>query len=84
MTVFEYLQDNLNSTAGDIARAMGRKTAPVASAISQLYSTGRIVKSGAIKGVPTYRVNNLPFGCSNPLTLMFNRLLREVRRGDAQ
>ncbi|ELC7593036.1 MarR family transcriptional regulator, partial [Escherichia coli] len=27
----------------------------------------------------SYQVNLMPFGCSNPLTQMFNQLLREIR-----
>lgn len=50
MTVFEYLQGHPNATSGEIARAMGKKTPAVASALSQLYATGRIVKSGARSG----------------------------------
>lgn len=84
MTVFEYLQGHPNATSSEIARAMGKKTPAVASALSQLYATGRIVKSGARGGIPTYRVNDLPFGCSNNLTLIFNQLLRNVRKGAAQ
>ncbi|ENC9773773.1 TPA: hypothetical protein JAW23_000943 [Citrobacter koseri] len=80
MTVFEYLQAHPNATSGEIARAMGKKTPAVASALSQLYATGRIVKSGARCGIPTYHVNDLPFGCSNNLTLMFNQLLKEARQ----
>lgn len=29
-----------------------------------------------------YRVNNLPFGYSNPLSVMFNQLLKQVRKSD--
>ncbi len=84
MTVFEYLQAHPNTTSGEIAKGMNKKTPVVAGALSQLYSTGRIVKSGVRKGIPTYRVNDLPFGCSNNLTLIFNQLLRNVRKGAAQ
>ncbi|WP_436856372.1 hypothetical protein [Citrobacter tructae] len=80
MTVFEYVQAHPNTTSGDIARGMNKRTPAVAGVLSQLYTTGRIVKSGFREGVPTYRVNDLPFGCSNTLTLMFNQLLRDVRR----
>lgn len=84
MTVFEYIQAHPNTTSGEIARGMNRRTPAVAGALSQLYTTGRIVKSGVRGGVPTYLVNDLPFGCSNTLTLMFNRLLRAVRSETAQ
>ncbi|HCU0293717.1 TPA: hypothetical protein OUE56_000582 [Citrobacter sedlakii] len=84
MTILEYIQAHPNTTSGEIARGMNRRTPAVAGALSQLYTTGRIVKSGVRGGVPTYRVNDLPFGCSNTLTLMFNRLLRSVRQEAAQ
>ncbi|MES0298387.1 hypothetical protein [Citrobacter sedlakii] len=84
MTILEYIQAHPNTTSGEIARGMNRRTPAVAGALSQLYATGRIVKSGVREGVPTYRVNDLPFGCSNTLTLMFNQLLRTVRSGAAQ
>lgn len=84
MTILEYIQAHPNTTSGEIARSMNRKTPAVAGALFQLYTTGRIVKPGVRGGVPTYRVNDLPFGCSNTLTLMFNRLLRAVRSGAAQ
>ena len=75
MTVFEYLQAHPNTTSGEIAKGMNKKTPAVA---------GRIVKSGARKGIPTYRVNDMPFGCSNRLTMMFNQLLNRARQGAAQ
>lgn len=50
MTVFEYLQAHPNTTSGEIAKGMNKKTPAVAGALSQLYGTGRIVKSGVRKG----------------------------------
>lgn len=84
MTVFEYLQANPNATSGEIAKGMNKKTPSVAGALSQLYTTGRIVKSGVRNGIPTYRINDLPFGCSSRLTMMFNQLLNRARQGAAQ
>ncbi|MDS0977215.1 hypothetical protein OSC12_13210 [Citrobacter portucalensis] len=80
MTVFEYLQAHPNTTSGEIAKGMNKKTPAVAGALSQLYGTGRIVKSGVRKGIPTYRVNDLPYGCGNALLIQFNQLLMECRR----
>ncbi|MEB0324143.1 hypothetical protein [Citrobacter portucalensis] len=80
MTVFEYIQDHPNTTTGDIARGLHKKTPVVAGAISQLYTTGRVVKSGMCNGVPTYRVNDLPYGRGNALLIQFNQLLMECRR----
>ncbi|MDH0322787.1 hypothetical protein N7390_14495 [Citrobacter freundii] len=84
MTVFEYLQAHPNTTSGEIAKGMNKKTPVVAGALSQLYTTGRIVKSGIRNGIPTYRINDMPFGCSNRLTMMFNQLLNRARQGAAQ
>ncbi|CAH3421123.1 TPA: hypothetical protein ACNVTV_005729 [Citrobacter freundii] len=80
MTVFEYIQAYPNTTCGDIARWLHKKTPVVAGAISQLYTTGRVVKSGMRNGIPTYRVNDLPYGCGNALLIQFNQLLMECRR----
>lgn len=84
MTVFEYLRAHPNATSAEIAKGLNKKTASIAGALSQLYGTGRIVKSGVRKGIPTYRVNDMPFGCSNSLTMMFNQLLNSARQGAAQ
>ncbi|WP_394810124.1 FeoC-like transcriptional regulator [Citrobacter portucalensis] len=50
MTVFEYLKAHPNTTSGEIAKGMNKKTPAVAGALSQLYTTGRIVKSRAQNG----------------------------------
>lgn len=84
MTVFEYLQAHPNTTSSEIAKGMDKKTPAVAGALSQLYTTGRIVKSGIRNGIPTYRINDMPFGCSNSLTMMFNQLLSRARKGTVQ
>lgn len=39
MTVFEYIQAHPNTTSGDIARGLNKKTPAVSGAISQLYTT---------------------------------------------
>lgn len=84
MTVFEYLQAHPNVTSAEIAKGLNKKTASIAGSLSQLFTTGRIVKSGVRKGIPTYRVNDMPFGCSNSLTMMFNQLLNRARQGATQ
>ncbi|HAT7505746.1 hypothetical protein ACV8VY_01940 [Citrobacter freundii] len=84
MTVFEYLQAHPNATSSEIAKGLNKKTASIAGSLSQLFTTGKIVKSGIRKGIPTYRVNDMPFGCSNSLTMMFNQLLNRARQGATQ
>ncbi|HBB9837130.1 TPA: hypothetical protein JLU95_000769 [Escherichia coli] len=64
MTVFEYIQAHPNTTSGDIARGLNKKTPAVSGAISQLYTTGRVVKSGMC----------------NAMLIQFNQLLMECRR----
>ncbi|MBQ4926699.1 hypothetical protein V6E05_17650, partial [Citrobacter freundii] len=81
---FEYLQAHPNATSAEIAKGLNKKTASIAGSLSQLFTTGRIVKSGVRKGIPTYRVNDMPFGCSNSLTMMFNQLLNRARQGATQ
>lgn len=83
MTIFEYIQSHPNTTSGEIARGMNKNPSSVSGMLSQLYGAGRIVKSGVRKGIPTYRVNDMPFGCSNNLTMMFNQLLNKARQGAA-
>lgn len=83
MTIFEYIQSHPSTTSGEIARNMNKNPSSVSGMLSQLYGTGRIVKSGVRKGIPTYRVNDMPFGCSNNLTMMFNQLLNKARQGAA-
>ncbi|MDF5768435.1 hypothetical protein P4B29_24360, partial [Citrobacter freundii] len=73
-----------NATSAEIAKGLNKKTASIAGSLSQLFTTGRIVKSGVRKGIPTYRVNDMPFGCSNSLTMMFNQLLNRARQGATQ
>ena len=83
MTIFEYIQSHPNTTSSEIARSMNKNPSSVSGMLSQLYSAGRIVKSGVRRGVPAYRVNDMPFGCSNSLTMMFNQLLNRARQGAA-
>ena len=65
MTVFEYLRAHPNATSAEIAKGFKQKTASIAGALSQLYGTGRIVKSGVRRSIPTYRVNDMPFECNS-------------------
>lgn len=80
MTVYEYIEANPDSTSGDIARGMGKGTSSIAGTISQLYTTGRIIKSGVKNEIVTWRINDMPYGCSNALLSQFNQLLRRVRQ----
>lgn len=80
MTIFEYVSQNPGKTASEIARAMGKSTSGVTGSLSQMRYIGRILEETDKEGVTTWRVNDLPFGCNNRLSIMFNQLLREVRQ----
>lgn len=80
MTIFEFIKANPGSASSDIARALNRTTQSVAGELSRLRSAGQIVICGERGNTALYRVNTLPFGCSNPLTFMFNQLLKKVRQ----
>lgn len=78
-TVFEFLSEHPEMTTGELARAQGKSMASVAGILAQLSNTGRIIRTGVRDGCPTWRVNDMPHGCSNPVRLMFERLLKECR-----
>lgn len=80
MTIFEYVSQNPGKTSAEIARAMGKSTSVVTGSLGQMCSIGRVLAETNREGVTTWRVNDLPFGCSSRLSMMFNRLLREVRQ----
>lgn len=78
-TVFEFLAENPDLTTGEIARAQGKSMASVAGILAQLGNTGRIIRTGVRDGSPTWRVNDMPHDCSNPVRRMFEQLLKECR-----
>lgn len=48
--------------------------------LRRLWRSGSVIrKERKTGGRFSYQVNPMPFGCSNPLTQMFNQLLREIR-----
>ncbi|KLE69204.1 hypothetical protein YA16_07575 [Klebsiella aerogenes] len=79
MTAFEFLRANPDMTSGEIAKAMGRSGSSVSGQVKQLGGTGRIVRTGTKDGSPTWRVNDMPFGCGNPIRMRFEQLLQEHR-----
>ncbi|MCU6240760.1 FaeA/PapI family transcriptional regulator [Enterobacter asburiae] len=78
-TVFEYLRKHPGMTTAELAIAVGKSTASVAGILSQLFNTGRIIKSGLRDGSPTWGINDMPYGCTNKTLMLFNRLLKECR-----
>lgn len=79
ITAFEFLRANPDMTSGEIAKAMGRSRSSVSGQVKQLAGTGRIVRTGTKDGSPTWRVNEMPFGCGNPIRMRFEQLLQEYR-----
>lgn len=78
-TTLEFLSEHPDLTSGEIARAMGRTNCSVSGHLKQMFATGRVIRTGVRNGNPTWRINDMPFGCSNRMTMMFNRLLKECR-----
>lgn len=81
MTVIEYIQKNPYCSR-DIYLALGRSAVSISNELSRLLWNGLIVRTGEKNKMILYRVNNLPFGYSNPLSVMFNQVLKQVRKSD--
>lgn len=79
MSVIDWLRETPDSTGYDIAIAQKRTVAAVSSELTRLRMEGKVVVSGKRGNTLLYRVNTMPFGCGNPLTYMFNQLLRQTR-----
>lgn len=82
MTVIEYIQKNPYCSREDIYLALGRSAVSISNELSLLLWNGLIVRTGEKNKMILYRVNNLPFGYSNPLSVMFNQVLKQVRKSD--
>lgn len=82
-TTLEFLRAHPDLTSGEIARSMGRSICSVSGQLRQMLSAGRVVQAGISDGVTTWRVNEMPFGCSNDVRQMFERLLKECRHAAA-
>lgn len=80
VTALEFIESHPDATAPEVARAIGATERGVFCALNQHFLLGRAIKSGVRDGLPTWRFNNLPFGCANPALQMFNTLLQEVRQ----
>lgn len=80
ITAFEFLRANPDLTSGEIAKAMGRSTCSISGHLKQMHAIGRVIRTGVRDGVPTWRVNDMPFGCNNPFRQEFEQLLAGCRR----
>ncbi|EAA2617521.1 MarR family transcriptional regulator [Salmonella enterica] len=79
MTVMEYVMLHPGLTSGEIARGLGRTASSVGGSLTSLYNSGSLVRETNDRGESVYRVNDMPFGCANRLTMIFNQRLSEAR-----
>ncbi|SBL37853.1 Uncharacterised protein [Raoultella ornithinolytica] len=77
--MLEFIAANPDMTAAEIASALNRGMPSVSGQIRQLRGMHRIIPGGLRNGSTVWRVNDMPFGCSNRERLMFETLLREHR-----
>jgi len=82
MSPLEYIRFNPNVTASEVAFAVGKETSSVHSILSGLCSKRILIRKQNHRKEWLYRVNDMPFGCNNELTMMFNQLL--VKRRNSQ
>ncbi|MFI7783468.1 hypothetical protein EN46_06680 [Citrobacter amalonaticus] len=80
MTITECVRRHPGSTLAEIIKLTGRTKSSVGGHLNQLCSDGILIRETNNNGNYIYRVNDIPYGCSNRLSLMFNQLLREARR----
>lgn len=80
MTITECVRLHPGSTLAEIIKLTGREKSSVCGSLSLLYSQGILTRETNESGNYVYHINDMPYGCNNRLTLMFNQLLREARR----
>ncbi|MXC61019.1 winged helix-turn-helix domain-containing protein [Escherichia coli] len=80
MTILDYIAANPGCSSGEIAAALNTPTTTINAGLRRLWRSGLVTRKERKTGSRfSYQVNLMPFGCSNPLTQMFNQLLREIR-----
>lgn len=78
MTILDYIAANPGCSGGEIAAALNTPTTTINAELRRLWRSGSVIrKERKTGGRFSYQVNPMPFGCSNPLTQMFNQLLRK-------
>ncbi|EDQ2390008.1 MarR family transcriptional regulator [Salmonella enterica subsp. enterica] len=80
MTITECVRRYPGSTFAEIIELTGRTKSSVGGSLNQLCLDGTLIRETNNNGNYTYHVNDMPYGCSNRLSLMFNQLLRKARR----
>ncbi len=80
MTILNYIAANPGCSGGEIAAALDTPVTTINAELRQLWRDGSVIRNARKTGGRfSYQVNPMPFGCGNPLTRMFNQLLKEVR-----
>ncbi|HFF9409608.1 TPA: winged helix-turn-helix transcriptional regulator [Escherichia coli] len=80
MTILDYIAANPGCSGGEIAAALNATTTAINAELRRLWRDGLVIKEERKTGGRfSYKVNPMPFGCSNPLIYMFNQLLKEAR-----
>ncbi|HGA5699002.1 TPA: hypothetical protein ACIS09_001657 [Salmonella enterica subsp. enterica serovar Birkenhead] len=80
MTITECVRRYPGSTLAEIIDLTGRTKSSVGGSLNQLCLEGTLIRETNNNGNYVYRVNDMPYGSNNRLSLMFNQLLREARR----
>ncbi|NYY76748.1 MarR family transcriptional regulator [Escherichia coli] len=85
MTILDYITTHPGCSGGEIAAALNTPTTAI-NAELRLWRSGLVIRTNRSTGGRArktggrfYHVNPMPFGRSNPLTHMFNQLLKEAR-----
>lgn len=80
MTILDYIAANPGCSGGEIAATLNTPTTTINAELRRLWRDGLVIREERKTGGRfSYQVNPMPFGCSNPLTRMFNQLLKEAR-----
>ncbi|MGC9727092.1 MarR family transcriptional regulator [Escherichia coli] len=87
MTILDYITTHPGCRGGEIAAALNTPTTAINAELRRLWRGGLVIRTNRSTGgrarktggQASYHVNPMPFGCSNPLTHMFNQLLKEAR-----
>ena len=80
MTILDYIAANPGCSGSEIATALNTPTTAINSELRRLWRDGLVIREERKTGGRfSYLVNPMPFGCGNPLTHMFNQILKEAR-----
>lgn len=87
MTILDYIATHPGCSGGEIAAALNTPTTAINAELRRLWRGGLVIRTNRSTGgrarktggKASYHVNPMPFGCNNPLTHMFNQLLKEAR-----